>query len=72
MHAWCATTKRLPSRNGDYLVNILVKDATTPTMVVATLEDGKWLLPDMWKESVSHWQRLPNPPKMESLVKHAD
>lgn len=68
--SWCATTKRLPTRDGLYLTYLLTKDGEN-VMLTATFEkENGWNVPNEWKDAVSHWRQLPSPPKMETLVTH--
>lgn len=66
--SWCQTNKRLPAKDGMYLVNVLTEGLKDNIMLVAVFDGGKWKVPDEWKESVSHWRHLPSPPKLESLM----
>lgn len=68
--SWCQTAKRLPNRDGTYLAYLLTQDGENIMLTALFEKDKGWNVPDEWKNTVGHWQHLPKPPKMESLVTH--
>lgn len=76
--SWCQVTKKLPPRDGVYLVHAQSADPTNPLITVAWFnpeekeqgESGWSLLPGEFINSITHWQHLPKPPKVEALVVH--
>lgn len=69
MSSWCQTTKRLPQHDGMYLVHLLTTDELNMILISSYEKEKGWtMLPEEWRNSVSHWMQMPNPPKMETLL----